>query len=65
MSSQEKCKSIFVSELMNKTSKCRYCHKEVLFRVLPIHEYNCSQEQPNEPSAKDRDSSDEPHALYK
>ena len=47
MSDKTPLRSIPISNLQKETVKCRYCHKEVQYYALPIHEYNCGLTKPN------------------
>ena len=42
-------KKIPIANLEKETTKCRYCHKEVQYSALPIHEYNCGLTKSNRP----------------
>ena len=37
-----------ISNINDRLVKCRYCHKDVKLRVLPIHENFCKESKPEE-----------------
>ena len=54
MSEKLPIKTIPIANLQKKTAKCRYCHKEVQYYALPIHEYNCGLTKPiRKPNSSD------------